>query len=112
VAAPIPPTLTAPALLLAAALLSLVYSAAAPRPAPPKLAFQQRTAMSEHARSMLDECRRHAYLVHDVRWAAACSQQGADEEADCMLPDAEAGRLNAALDRAESLCFADAGGGR
>jgi hypothetical protein len=45
-------------------------------------------------------------MVHDVHWAASCSKQVDDDSADCMLPNAEAAALNAALDFAERQCLA------
>ena len=75
-------------------------SAATHPPGQPSLA-------SDAARGLLHACMHHAHLVHDVRWAAACSSQP-DSSVDCMLPNEQAAVLNQALERAEARCRSDA----
>ena len=57
-------------------------------------------------------CAEGALMLHDVRWAAACSvlaERGlSDGHAECELPPLEAGRLNRLLQQAEQKCQADA----
>lgn len=57
-------------------------------------------------------CVEGALMVHDVRWAAACSAQAerglSDGHAECELPPAEAERLNLLLQQAERKCQAEA----
>lgn len=63
-------------------------------------------------RAAHQQCVEAAMLVHDVRWAAACTalgQQGqGDGVADCDLPDAQAGKLYQLLQEAERSCLAEA----
>jgi len=61
-----------------------------------------------------EHCRRQAEVVHDVHWAAACmvnarEAPAGDDHPECMLPDAKAALLYAALDEAEARCRAEAG---
>ena len=57
-------------------------------------------------------CEEGALMLHDVRWAAACSalsERGlSDGHAECELPPAEAERLNRLLQQAEQKCQAEA----
>jgi hypothetical protein len=57
-------------------------------------------------------CAEGALMLHDVRWAAACSvlaERGlSDGHAECELPPLEAERLNRLLQQAEQKCQADA----
>jgi hypothetical protein len=57
-------------------------------------------------------CAEGALMVHDVRWAAACSalaERGlSDGHAECELPPGEAERLNRLLQQAEQKCQAEA----
>ena len=57
-------------------------------------------------------CAEGALMLHDVRWAAACSvlaERGlSDGHAECELPPLEAERLNRLLQQAEQKCEADA----
>jgi len=50
-------------------------------------------------------CRRAAELLWDVSWAAACFKT-ADDSNDCMLPDAQAAKVNALLESEERRCMA------
>jgi hypothetical protein len=57
-------------------------------------------------------CAEAALLVHDVRWAAACTRlaeagQG-DGSAECDLPPAQSAALYAVLQEAEQGCAAEA----
>lgn len=64
------------------------------------------------ARAVADEhCLQAAWLIHDLRWAAACMVAAEDEPAgaadghpDCTLPQAKAAALNAALSLEEQRC--------
>jgi len=60
-------------------------------------------------------CAEGALMVHDVRWAAACSvlaERGlSDGHAECELPPLEAERLNRLLQQAEQKCQAEAAEG-
>ena len=57
-------------------------------------------------------CAEGALMLHDVRWAAACSvlaERGlSDGHAECELPPLEAERLNRLLQQAEQKCQAEA----
>ena len=55
--------------------------------------------------SIVEHCQRAAELLYDISWAAAC-RKTADDSTDCMLPDAEAARVNAILGAEESRCLA------
>ncbi len=62
-----------------------------------------------HRRGALDQCMHAAQMVFDVHWAAACTTQvGADDGAECDLPEAKAAVVNAWLNKAEALCMAEA----
>ncbi len=94
------------------------------------------SSLSVAARTSLALCREHVAMAHDVQWAASCisnarghstrmaacmHKRGADavaqcemlvgpedDSADCMLPDDQAGRLNAALAKSENRCIEQA----
>lgn len=58
---------------------------------------------------VLEQCLYTAQLEFDVHWAAACTTQvGADDSADCDLPDAKAAVVNAWMNEAEKQCMAEA----
>jgi len=60
-------------------------------------------------RGALEHCLYAAQMMFDVQWAAACTTQvGADDSADCDLPDAKAAVVNAWLNDAEKMCMAEA----
>jgi hypothetical protein len=60
-------------------------------------------------RSELEHCLHAAQMVYDVHWAAACTTHGgADDSAECDLPDARAAVVNAWLNEAEKRCMAEA----
>jgi hypothetical protein len=55
--------------------------------------------------AVVEHCKRAAELLYDVSWAAACFKaQGDDNE--CMLPDAQAAKVNAILAAEEARCMA------
>lgn len=57
----------------------------------------------------LEECLHAAQMIFDVHWAAACATQvGADDGAECDLPNAKAAVVNAWLNEAEAVCMAEA----
>ena len=61
----------------------------------------------------LEDCLYAAQMMFDVKWAAACTTQvGADDSADCDLPDAKAAVVNAWLNEADKQCRAEARGAR
>jgi hypothetical protein len=78
--------------------LAAVAVACALLPAP----SPQRVAL---APASVEHCRRAAELLHDVHWATACAAHG-DTGEDCMLPHAQAARVNALLATEESRCLA------
>jgi hypothetical protein len=55
----------------------------------------------------VEHCKRAAYLLYDITWAAACYRT-ADDSNDCTLPDEQAHRVNDLLLAEESRCLADA----
>src|SRR4051812_49402192 len=61
-------------------------------------------AMSPPA--VVEHCRRAAELLYDVHWAAACFKSQSDDDNDCMLPDAQAAKVNAILAAEEARCMA------
>lgn len=73
--------------------------------------------MNEAQLAQEQHCVQGAQLVHDVRWAAACTvaaEQGqGDGMADCDLPNDRAAALHALLREAERSCAVEArAGGR
>ena len=54
----------------------------------------------------VEHCKRAAELLHDVHWAAACFKSESDDSNDCMLPDAQAAKVNAILAAEETRCMA------
>jgi hypothetical protein len=67
-------------------------------PARPQLAMSP-PAVVEH-------CKRAAELLYDVSWAAACFKVQGDDDNECMLPDAQAAKVNAILAAEEARCMA------
>lgn len=53
--------------------------------------------------AIVEQCKRAAELLYDVTWAAACLKTS-DDSVDCMLPDAQAARVNAILGSEEARC--------
>lgn len=98
-----------PAVLLAAGGIALVVLGIA------LFVDSARTRASDVARfdgPTLALCAEGALMLHDVRWAAACSvlaERGlSDGHAECELPPAEAERLNRLLLQAERSCQVEA----
>jgi hypothetical protein len=61
----------------------------------------------------LEQCLYAAHMAFDVHWAAACTTQvGADDSAECDLPDTKAAVVNAWLNDEEKRCMAEARGTR
>jgi hypothetical protein len=61
----------------------------------------------------LEQCLYAAQMAFDVHWAAACATQvGADDSAECELPDAKAAVVNAWLNDEDKRCMAEARGTR
>jgi hypothetical protein len=54
--------------------------------------------------AVVEHCKRAAELLYDVHWAAACSRT--DDSNDCMLPDAQAAKVNSILAAEENRCMA------
>lgn len=54
--------------------------------------------------AVVEHCRRSAELLYEVHWAAACFKR--QDANDCMLPDAQAARVNAILAAEEARCLA------
>ena len=54
--------------------------------------------------AIVEHCKRAAELLYDISWAAACLKT-ADDSADCMLPDAQAAKVNAILAAEEARCM-------
>lgn len=68
--------------------------------------------MDHRQRAEEQHCVQGAQLMHDVRWAAACTAAAEEGEgdgmADCDLPPQRAGALYAQLQQAEQTCAAEA----
>ncbi|HUR89647.1 MAG TPA: hypothetical protein VMZ74_11215 [Ramlibacter sp.] len=64
---------------------------------PPSLVAKSPPAVVEH-------CKRAAELLYEVSWAAACFKS-TDDSNDCMLPDAQAAKVNAILASEEARCM-------
>ncbi|MEJ6023658.1 hypothetical protein [Ramlibacter sp. PS4R-6] len=71
-----------------------------PAPAPPA----PLPVVAHSPPAVLEHCRRAAELLYDVHWAAACFKNDGDN--DCMLPDAQAAKVNAILATEEARCLA------
>src|SRR3954468_2299822 len=54
--------------------------------------------------AIVEHCRRAAELLYDAHWAAACFKS--DQDNECMLPDAQAAKVNAILASEEARCMA------
>lgn len=60
---------------------------------------------------VIEHCHRAAELLYEISWAAAC--HALQDENDCMLPEAQAARVNALLDSERLRCMAvETRGGR
>lgn len=63
--------------------------------------------------SELEQCLYAAQMAFDVHWAAACTTQvGADDSAECELPETKAAVVNAWLNDEDKRCMAEARGTR
>jgi hypothetical protein len=61
-------------------------------------------AVAKSPPAVVEHCKRAAELLYDVSWAAACFKS--DDSNDCMLPDAQAAKVNAILASEEARCMA------
>src|SRR5690349_12104870 len=59
------------------------------------------------APTAVEHCKRAAYLLYDITWAAVC-QTTADDSNDCTLPEEQAAKVNAVIAAEESRCMAEA----
>ncbi len=98
-----------PAVLLAAAVIVFVLLGIA---LSVEYARKRESQVARLDAPTLALCAEGALMLHDVRWAAACSvlaERGlSDGHAECELPPLEAERLNRLLQQAEQKCQADA----
>lgn len=94
------------AAVAAACAWSLATPAApsAPRATRASLAAVAAPKVAGSPPALVEHCRRAAELLYDVHWAAACFQ--INDGNDCMLPDAQAAKVNAILESEESRCLA------
>jgi len=65
---------------------------------------QPRPAVIAAPAPVLEHCHRAAELLYEVSWAAAC--HALKDENDCMLPEAQAARVNALLETELARCMA------
>ena len=71
--------------------------------------YQQDELQVAQGGVVLENCLYAAQMMFDVHWAAACmTQVGADDSAECDLPDAKAAVVNAWLNEADKACMAEA----
>ena len=64
----------------------------------------RQAALPQAPAPVLEHCHRAAELLYEVSWAAAC--YALKDENDCMLPEAQAARVNALLAAETARCMA------
>jgi hypothetical protein len=63
-----------------------------------------RVQVAQSPPAVVEHCKRAAELLYEISWAAACFKS--DDSNDCMLPDAQAAKVNAILATEEARCMA------